>query len=130
MNPSIGGSKPYPPWLRALALLGLLALPAAWLGSLAIISGYWVTNLARVAGALAAAGLFWKTKGGGRGSPWGSLVMAGIGGSLVVTGLSMLLPALGTWTAAGWLMSGAVGGAMIGLGLLAMGGADATPTAG
>jgi hypothetical protein len=122
-------ARSVPGWLRALALLGLVALPAAWLGSLALLSGLWVTNLARVAGGLVAAGLL--LTGRKRPSlPWPRLLVAGIAGSLVVTGLSVLFPALGAWRASGWLISGAVGGAMIGLGLLALGGPNARPTGG
>ncbi len=102
-------------WVRVLAVVGAIGLPTVWLGSLAFAGEDWITNLARVVGAAAAAVLYLATRRRGQGVPWAALVFVGIIGSLLTTGVSALVPPLGVWTAAGWLVSGAVGGAMVGL---------------
>lgn len=108
------------PWLRAAAVVGALALPLLWLGSLAGRPDVLTTNGFRVGGALVAAVVVWGLDHRRRRAPPRTrYLVAGVVGSLIVTALSVGIPALGRPTASGWLLSGIVGGGTLALVLYA-----------
>lgn len=104
------------PWLRALAVLGAVALPLAWLASLSGQPGFVSTNLARVVGAILVAGVTGALyRPASKSISWSGMLAGGVVGSLAVTVISVFVPALGRFDASGWLVSGFVGGVIVAL---------------